>query len=85
MEDLIRLDAKIRNISLIFILIAIIILVVWIIIFIQTPKKEFYYLLYIGMAFFFAGILILTRIQFTLWLEKRAKKKLNNFLPLDTI
>ncbi len=75
MEDLIRLDAKIRNISLIFIIIAIIILVVWIKIYIHTPKKEFHYLLYIGMAFFFAGMLILTRIQFTLWLEKRAKKK----------
>lgn len=76
MEDLIRLDAKIRNISLILIIIAIIILVIWINIYIHTPKKEFYYLLYIGIAFFFAGILILTRIQFTLWLEKRVKKRI---------
>ncbi len=74
MEELIKLDTKVRNSSLIMICIAIILLMIWVILYLNSPGSEFQYLLYIGIALFLAGILVLTRIQFVLWTEKRVHK-----------
>jgi hypothetical protein len=74
MEELIKLDTKARNISLIIICIAIVILIIWMVFYLSSSKSEIQYLLYIGIALFLAGILVLTRIQFVLWAEKRVHK-----------
>ena len=74
MEELIKLDTKARNIALIIICIAIVILIIWIIFYLNSPGSEFQFLLYIGIALFLAGILVLTRIQFVIWTEKRVHK-----------
>ena len=74
MEELITLDTKVRNISLIIICIAIFLLIIWVIFYLSSSKIEIQYLLYIGIALFLGGILVLTRIQFVLWAEKRVHK-----------
>jgi hypothetical protein len=74
MEKFVKLDVRIRNISLIILLIAILVLIIWIILFFTISEKQFQYLLYAGVALFLAGLLIFTRIQFVLWSEKRALK-----------
>ena len=85
MEKFHKVNIKIRNIALILILIAIIILIIWIIHFLQTQGKELQVLLAIGIALFLAGILMLTRIQYIIWMEKKFSNnierasKLNNF------
>jgi hypothetical protein len=78
MEKFVKLDVRIRNISLIILLIAILVLIIWIILFFTISEKQFQYLLYAGVALFLAGLLIFTRIQFVLWSEKRALKIYNS-------
>jgi hypothetical protein len=77
MEKFIKLDIRIRNISLIIILISILVLVIGIIFYFTKSKEHFQYILYAGVALFLAGLLILTRIQFVLWSEKRTLKNQN--------
>ncbi|TFG28794.1 MAG: hypothetical protein EU532_04405 [Promethearchaeota archaeon] len=74
MEVIIKLDTKVRNMSLILILIAVLILIIWTILYLNSPKRELQYLLYLGIALFLGGILVFTRIQFVLWAEKRVQK-----------
>lgn len=71
MEDLNKFDKKIRNISLIVIFIAIIILIIWIVTFYYSPEKASPILMSIGIALLLAGILLCTRIQYVIWMKKR--------------
>ncbi|MFX1600907.1 MAG: hypothetical protein ACFFB6_09955 [Promethearchaeota archaeon] len=71
MEDLNKFDKKIRNISLIIIFIAIIILIIWIVTFFYSPENASPILLSIGIALLLAGILLCTRIQYVIWMKKR--------------
>jgi hypothetical protein len=74
MEVFIKLDTKVRNFSLVIISIAVLILIIWIGLYSNSPDRELNLLLYIGIALFLGGILILTRIQYVLWAEKRASE-----------
>ncbi|MFX1593560.1 MAG: hypothetical protein ACFFCL_12790 [Promethearchaeota archaeon] len=71
MEDLNKFDKKIRNISLIIIFIAIIILIIWIVTFFYSPENASPILMSIGIALLLAGILLCTRIQYVIWMKKR--------------
>ena len=71
MKEFDRLDLKIRNISLILILIAIILLVFWATSYVNSPETASPLLMSIGVALLLAGILLLTRIQYIIWMKKR--------------
>ncbi len=71
MEEFDRVNRKIRNISVLIILIAVIILIIWLILFRLIGEKEFQFLLAIGIGLFLAGLLLLTRIQYVIWINKR--------------
>ncbi|MFX1361612.1 MAG: hypothetical protein ACFFB1_17045 [Promethearchaeota archaeon] len=71
MEEFDRVNRKIRNISFLIIFIAIIILIIWLILFGLIGQKEFQFLLAIGIGLFLAGLLLLTRIQYVIWINKR--------------
>lgn len=76
MEEFDRVNRKIRNISVLIILIAVIILIIWLILFRLIGEKEFQFLLAIGIGLFLAGLLLLTRIQYVIWINKRASNNL---------
>jgi len=75
MEDILKANVKIRNIALVTIIISIILLLIWMVHYLDTIKNDFQIVLILGIALFLAGILILTRIQFVLWTQKRVIKK----------
>ena len=64
-------DKKIRNIALIMIAIAILLLIIWVITYIISPENASPVLMSIGMALLLAGILLVTRIQYVIWMKKR--------------
>lgn len=72
MEEFDRINRKIRNISFLIVIIAIIILITWLILFGLIGEKEFQFLLAIGIGLFLAGLLLLTRIQYVIWINKRS-------------
>jgi len=71
MKELDKLDEKIRNISLLIILIAIILLVIWIVCYINSPETASPLLMTISIALLLGGILLSTRIQYIIWMKKR--------------
>ncbi len=71
MEELDKFDTKIRNYSLIIIIIAIVLLIIWIISYIDSPEKASPLLMAIGIALLLGGVLLLTRIQYVIWMKKR--------------
>jgi len=71
MEELDKLDEKIRNISLLIIFIAIILLVFWTVSYVNSPETTSPILMTIGIALLLAGILLCTRIQYIIWMKKR--------------
>ncbi len=71
MEELNKFDKKIRNISLVVIFIAIILLIIWIVSFLDSPENASPLLMSIAIASFLAGILLFTRIQYVIWMKKR--------------
>lgn len=71
MEELDKFDKKIRNISLIVIFIAIILLVFWVITIINYKERSSPILMSVGIAMLLAGILLFTRIQYIIWMKKR--------------
>ena len=66
-----KLDKKIRNVSLLLILIAFIVLVLWIIIYTNSPENTSPLLMSIGIALLLGGILLCTRVQYIIWMKKR--------------
>ena len=76
MEEFDRINRKIRNISFLIIIIAILLLLIWFILFGLIGEKEFQFLLAIGIGLFLAGLLLLTRIQYVIWINRRASNNL---------
>ncbi|MFX1390057.1 MAG: hypothetical protein ACFE9Z_08350 [Promethearchaeota archaeon] len=71
MDEADKLDIRIRNISLLIIIIAIIILIFWVITYIISIENASPLLMSIGLALLLAGILLCTRIQYIIWTKKR--------------
>jgi uncharacterized membrane protein YjjP (DUF1212 family) len=64
-------DLKLRNISLLIIIIAIILLTLWMVSYITSNKNEIPLLLAFGVALLIGGIFLLTRIQYIIWIKQR--------------
>ncbi|MFX1411803.1 MAG: hypothetical protein ACFFA6_15765 [Promethearchaeota archaeon] len=71
MEELDKIDKKIRNIALILIFIAVLLLVIWVLCYLNSPEKAPPLLVAIGIALLLGGILLFTRIQYVIWMKKR--------------
>ncbi|MFX0206325.1 MAG: hypothetical protein ACFFDT_10075 [Candidatus Hodarchaeota archaeon] len=70
MGEALKFDKRIRNIALIIIAIATILLFIWIVIFSISPKNASPLLISIGLALLLGGILLFTRIQYIIWAKK---------------
>ena len=71
MDELEKLDRRMRNISLIILSLATITLIIWVVSFLHSPEKASPLLMAIGIALLLAGILLFTRIQYVIWMKKR--------------
>ncbi|MFW9901553.1 MAG: hypothetical protein ACFFDY_09705 [Candidatus Thorarchaeota archaeon] len=71
MEELDKLDKRFRNISLIILFIAIILLIIWIASLLNSPENASPILMSVAIALLLAGILLFTRIQYVIWMKKR--------------
>ncbi|MFX1364108.1 MAG: LPXTG cell wall anchor domain-containing protein [Promethearchaeota archaeon] len=71
MEEFSKLDKKIRNVSLLVILIAIIIIIFWMISYIDSPENNSPLLMAIGIALLLGGILLFTKVQYIILMRKR--------------
>ena len=71
MEEFDKLDKKIRNISLLVIFIAIILLIIWMVSYLFSQSKSSPLLMTLGIALLLAGILLFTRIQYVMWMNKK--------------
>jgi len=68
-----NIDRNFRNLGLVLLLIAIVILAFWMVNYLTFPNKTNIIWAYIGIALLLGGILLVTRIQFIIWMEKRAR------------
>jgi len=68
-----NIDKNFRNLGLVLVLIAIVILTFWMVNYLTFPNKTNIIWAYIGIALLLGGILLVTRIQFIIWMEKRAR------------
>lgn len=75
-----NIDRNFRNLGLALILIAILILMFWMVSYLTFPNKTNLILAYIGIALLLGGILLFTRIQFIIWMEKRARRLVYCFI-----
>ncbi|MHA1254652.1 MAG: hypothetical protein ACTSPS_03530 [Promethearchaeota archaeon] len=64
---------NVDNIDRNLLLIAIVILTFWMVYYLTLPNKTNIIWAYIGIALLLGGILLVTRIQFVIWMEKRAR------------
>jgi len=71
MERINKMDKRFRNFSFIIIIIAVLLLIIWIASYLNSPEKASPLLLSIGVALLIAGILLFTRIQYIIWLKKK--------------
>ncbi|MFX1314038.1 MAG: hypothetical protein ACFFHD_15740, partial [Promethearchaeota archaeon] len=71
MQELDKIDKRIRNIGLLLIIIAIILLSIWMISYLISPNNSSPLLMSIGIALLLGGILLVTRIQYIIWMRKR--------------
>ncbi|UCD00719.1 MAG: hypothetical protein JSV23_07450 [Promethearchaeota archaeon] len=71
MGELDKFDKRLRNISLIIIFIAVLLLMFWMVSFLNSPEKTSPILMAIGVALLLGGILLVTRIQYVIWMKKR--------------
>lgn len=72
-----KIDKRIRNVSLMILIIGFSLMIIWMIFDVYTPNKKLHFILIIGIALFLAGTLAFTRIQFVLWLQKRITRESN--------
>ena len=68
-----NIDRNFRNLGLVLLLIAIVILTFWMVYYLTFPNKANIIWAYVGIALLLGGILLVTRIQFIIWMEKRAR------------
>jgi hypothetical protein len=70
-----KIDKNVRNLSLLLILIGVILLLIWLIIYILTPHQENALLMALGIGILLGGLLVLTRVQYIIWLKKKVSSK----------
>ena len=73
-EIFVKLDKRVRNVGIVLILISFLILGIWLYLYLIFAEFKFLILLYLGVGLLMGGILIVTRIQFAIWIRERAKK-----------
>lgn len=66
-----KIDKNVRNLSLILILIGVILIVIWLIIYLLIPHQENALLMSLGIGILLGGLLVLTRVQYIIWLKKK--------------
>jgi uncharacterized protein with PQ loop repeat len=71
MEELDKLDKRLRNLSLIMLIVAVLLLIIWIFSFVISPEKASPLLMSISIALLLGGILLFTRIQYVIWMKQR--------------
>jgi len=71
MERINKIDKRFRNLSFIIIIIAVLLLIIWFVSYLDSPVKSSPLLLSIGIALLLAGLLLFTRIQYLIWLKKK--------------
>ena len=71
MVELDKFDKRLKNLSLVIILIGVLLLIIWMVSFLDSPEKASPLLMSIGVALLFAGILLVTRIQYVIWMKRR--------------
>ncbi|MHA2126582.1 MAG: hypothetical protein ACXACO_02345 [Promethearchaeota archaeon] len=71
MTDIDKLDKKFRNSSIILLLVASILLVIWIVSYLRSQENASPILLAISISLLLAGILLFTRIQYIIWVKNR--------------
>ena len=71
MKRIDKMDKKFRNFSFIIIIIGVLLQIIWIASYLNSPEKASPLLLSIGIALLLAGILLFTRIQYIIWLKKK--------------
>ncbi|MHA2339396.1 MAG: hypothetical protein ACXACX_18990 [Candidatus Hodarchaeales archaeon] len=74
MTDIDKLDKKFRNSSIILLLVASILLIIWIVSYLQSQENASPILLAISISLLLAGILLFTRIQYIIWVKKSFNK-----------
>jgi len=79
MGEYFKIDKKFRNFGLGLILIAILILIVWMVFYLEDTEDNYNFRLlsFLGIGLLLGGILIVTRIQFVIWAEKRYQNEKN--------
>lgn len=70
-----KIDKNVRNLSLILILIGVILIVIWLIIYLLIPHQENALLMSLGIGILLGGLLVLTRVQYIIWLKKKVSSK----------
>lgn len=71
MEELDKIDKKFRNLALLIIIVAVLLLVIWFVILFINPNITSPLLMSVAIALLLAGILLLTRIQYIIWMKKK--------------
>jgi len=74
-EIFIKLDKRLRNIGIALIFISCLILGMWLYLYLIFPEFKFLILLSLGVGLLIGGILIVTRIQYAIWIRERAKHR----------
>jgi hypothetical protein len=71
MEKLDKLEKRFKTLGLILIIIGISLLVIWMILFLNSPELAHPFLISISIALLMSGILLITRIQYVSWMKKK--------------
>ena len=71
MNELDNFDKKFRNLAALMLIIALLILTIWLIFFLNSPELASPLLMSIGIALLLAGILLFTRIQYIIWMKRK--------------
>ncbi|MFX0005060.1 MAG: hypothetical protein ACFE9C_00595 [Candidatus Hodarchaeota archaeon] len=71
MKKLDTLEKRFKTLGLILIILAILLLVIWMILFLDSPEKAHPLLISISIALLMSGILLFTRIQYVSWMKKK--------------
>ncbi|MFX1480695.1 MAG: hypothetical protein ACFFCI_21610 [Promethearchaeota archaeon] len=70
MESVDKLDIRIRNVALLIIIIGVILLSIWLIT-LNSSNKTSPLIMSLGLALLMAGILLVTRVQYLIWMKRR--------------
>ena len=74
MRNIDNLEEKLKKLSIILIFLASILLVIWIATYYLSEEQSSPILLAISISLMLAGMLLFTRIQYTIWVKKGINK-----------